>query len=327
MKILILGSGSFAGQALFSDLLNNGYEVYGINRSKMKGPEYWEWQNKVTQNLNWFQLNLNKESDKFISIIKNINPTHILDFMGQGMVAPSWDNPKLWYSTNIAEKSFILETIRKLENLDKYVKASTPEIYGSRVNAVKESEPFNPSTPYAVSQASIDYHIRCLGKQYNFPYSFGRFANFYGEGQQLYRVIPRAILSCLTGKKFILDGGGISKRCFIHSDDLVESMKLLLFKTDIYSEYNFSGDEEISIANLIKMICDITNVDYKKVVEIGPERPGKDMYYRLDCNKALKNLSWEPKVKLKEGIQRTVEWIERNIGKLSKSNWNYIHQE
>ena len=327
MKILILGSGSFAGQALFSNLLENEFEVFGINRSALKQNHYWEWINKYQkENLNWYELNLNKNSEEISKLIKEINPSHIIDFMGQGMVAPSWENPKLWYSTNISEKTFILETIRNLESLEKYVRASTPEVYGSNSLFINEKHSFNPSTPYAVSHAAIDSHIRCLGKQYNFPYSIGRFSNFYGEGQQLYRVIPRAILSCLTGKKFILDGKGASKRFFIHSNDIVSSVKLLLFNSSNFSEYNFSGNEEISISDLIYLICQITNVNFKDIVEFGPERAGKDMFYRLDCKKALSELMWKPKVNLREGIEITVEWIVRNLDKLSKENWNYIHK-
>ena len=241
MRILILGSGSFAGQALFSNLLENKIEVYGVNRSPLKQNHHWEWINKYEkENLNWYELNLNDNSEELAKLIEDINPSHIIDFMGQGMVAPSWGNPKLWYSTNISEKTSLLETIRNLKSLEKYVRASTPEVYGSNSFFIKESHSFNPSTPYAVSHAAIDYHIRCLGKEYSFPYSIGRFSNFYGEGQQLYRVIPRAILSCLTGKKFILDGNGTSKRFFIHSKDIKTSIKLLLFSSENFTEYNWS---------------------------------------------------------------------------------------
>ena len=206
MKILILGSGSFAGQALFSDLKKSGYKVVGINRSPVKSQEYWPWTKSLNSGFDWISFNIKKEPEKFKSILKAINPTHIIDFMGQGMVAQSWSDPKLWYLTNLAEKSFILESIRELSELKKYVRASTPEVYGSNNNLVDEESHFRPSTPYAISHAAIDFHLRCMGEKYEFPYSIGRFSNFYGEGQQLYRVIPRAILSCLTGKKFILEG-------------------------------------------------------------------------------------------------------------------------
>ncbi len=327
MKILILGCGSFAGQALFSNLLNDGFEVFGINRSPIKSKAYWPWIIKHKEKINWVTCNLKQEPERFNFLIKEIDPTHIIDFMGQGMVAQSWGDPKLWYETNIAQKSFILETIRDLKNLKKYIRASTPEIYGSTINQVNEENTFNPSTPYAISHSAIDFHIRCLGVKYDFPYSIGRFSNFYGEGQQLYRVIPRAILSCLTGKKFILDGNGLSKRSFIYSSDIVDSIKLLTFKSSTKSEFNFSGNEEVSIRELINLICKFTNKSFEEIVEIGPERASKDMYYRLDCRKSKEQLNWEPKINLECGIKKTISWIEQNIDFFSHENWNYLHKE
>ena len=146
MKILILGSGSFAGQALFSDLKKNCFNVIGINRSPLKSKEYWPWIKHIENDFDWISLNIKKEPEKFKPLINSINPTHIIDFMGQGMVAQSWGDPKLWYSTNLAEKSFILENIRELRDLKKYVRASTPEVYGSNNSFINEKSNFNPST-------------------------------------------------------------------------------------------------------------------------------------------------------------------------------------
>lgn len=327
MKILILGAGSFAGQALFSDLRINGYEVIGINRSPIKSKEYWPWIKDLKDHVDWISFNLNTEPNKFKDLLKSINPTHIIDFMGQGMVAQSWIDPKLWYSTNLSEKAFILESIRELDNLERYVRASTPEVYGSSEKFIDEKAHFKPSTPYAISHSAIDFHLRCLGEEYQFPYSIGRFSNFYGEGQQLYRVIPRAILSCLTGEKFILDGNGLSKRSFIYSSDIVEATKLLLFKSENKSEFNFSGDEEITIRDLIKLICNITNNSFEQIVDFGPERPSKDMIYRLDCEKALQVLDWKPKVNLESGLKRTISWLEKNIHFFQNENWKYFHKK
>jgi len=325
MKILILGSGSYAGQILFYNFLKKGYEVYGINRSAPKNSSYWEWRDKVNLPLNWLEINIYKETDSLIDAIKKISPTHIVDFMGQGMVAPSWEDPSLWYETNISKKALLLDAIRKLDKLEKYVRASTPEVYGSNENLIKEDSKFNPSTPYAVSHSAIDFHLRCIGNQYDFPYSIGRFANFYGEGQQLYRVIPRAILSCFTKKKFVLDGKGDSTRRFIYGDDIVRAIEALLFRAPNKTEFNFSGTEDITIANLIRLICDLTSVEFEEIVTYGPERKGKDLHYRLNCQKSEIELSWESQVPLKEGISKVVEWIYRNKDFFEKETWNYIH--
>ena len=325
MRILILGSGSFAGQALFSNLFFQDYDVHGINRSLPLSSSMWEWQLNLNKKLNWHQCNIHSQPDRMVNLIREINPTHVVDFMGQGMVAQSWDDPRLWYKTNIAEKSYVLEEIRKISNLQKYVRISTPEVFGSNQKFLHELSEFNPSTPYAVSHASIDYHVRCLGKQFDFPFVIGRFANFYGEGQQLYRVIPRLILSCLTSNKFILDGGGKSSRFFINSKDVVSSIKLLLFKSANKKEYNFSGDQEITILDLCKLICKLTGTNFQSIVNFGPERKGKDQFYRLNCTKALEELNWKPSVNLEDGIVKTISWIDRNIDKLKRQSWNYEH--
>ena len=60
---------------------------------------------------------------------------------------------------------------------------------------IKESFNFNPSTPYAVSRAAGDMMAKLWHENFNFPVIFTRAANIYGEGQQLYRIIPKTILS------------------------------------------------------------------------------------------------------------------------------------
>ena len=199
-----------------------------------------------------------------------------------------------------------------MDSLEKYVKSSTPEVFGSVENLISENDSFNPSTPYAVSQSAIDFHIRCLGKSYAFPYVIGRFANFYGEGQQLYRVIPRAVLSCITKKKFILDGKGESTRRFIYSSDIITAIEALLFKSDLQKEYNFSDDEDITIKDLLKLVCRLTSTDFEEIISYGPERKGKDMVYKLNCHNARNELNWKAKTTFNEGIKLTFDWYNNN---------------
>ncbi len=328
MRVLILGSGSFAGQAVFSSLLRKDINVIGINRSKPKGSFYWEWLKEYSDNkFQWITCNLYKEPQKMKALIKDISPTHIIDFMGQGMVSQSWEDPRLWFQTNISEKSFLLEEIRKINNLKKYIRISTPEVYGSSFNPLDESANFNPSTPYAISHAAIDQYIRCIGKNYNFPYLIGRFGNFYGPGQQLYRVIPKAIISIYKKINFTLDGGGKSKRSFIYSSDFVCALEKCLFTEDVYGEFNFNSNEEVSIKQLLKMICKMNYVDFEEFVKLGPERPGKDLYYRMNCNKSEQILNWTTQTTLEEGLTIVSNWIKKNYSELSKEDLMYIHKE
>ena len=180
----------------------------------------------INQNTNYLsdkfifeQIDLNKDLEKLISLIDNYEPQYIVNFAAQGMVAQSWLNPTHWYKTNVVSQVALHDVLRKKNFLKKYVHVTTPEVYGSTDEGwIKESFNFNPTTPYAVSRAACDMHLLSFLKAYDFPVVFTRAANVYGPGQQLYRVIPRALLSTLTGKSFNLNGGGLSKRSFIYID-------------------------------------------------------------------------------------------------------------
>ena len=329
MKVLILGSGSFAGQALFSEYLKRDIEVFGINRSEVKNKYQWPWIDKYFDQINerWFIYSLTRSLDEMIEKIKIINPEIIVDFMGQGMVAPSWKDPELWYRTNISNKAKLLNSFLNIKSLKKYIRISTPEVYGSDSNYINENANFNPSTPYAVSHTAIDMHLRCLYKQYGFPFLIGRFANFYGIGQQLYRIVPRIFLSCKTKIPFILDGKGESKRSFIYSNDFINAIDKLCNYREVGEEFNFSSNEEVSILSLFERICSLTNTDKEEILNFGPERPGKDMFYRLDISKSKNILNWEPNFFLNQGLNDVNNWINKNYKELSEMSWEYSHKD
>ena len=75
------------------------------------------------------------------------------------MVAESWVKPDLWFETNVISKIKIYHSLIDQKWLKKIIKISTPEVYGSSFKKIKENSTYNPSTPYAVSQTSIDLFL------------------------------------------------------------------------------------------------------------------------------------------------------------------------
>ena len=327
MKYLILGCSSFAGQACYAHLAKNKYDVVGITRSSQSDEYMWPWMKDERLKKHWLQYNIYSQLEELIECVTRLKPNIVIDFMGQGMVAQSWDDPALWIQTNSANKSKLLAAMCKLDSIDRYIRASTPEVYGASDSYRNEYEQFNPSTPYAISHAAIDYYVRCIGTQYGFPYFIARYANFYGIGQQLYRLVPRLFLSCYTKCKFILDGGGKSRRSFIYSTDIVDSIDLMIKNGNPMNEYHFSGLEEVEITKIVDIVCEITDAKRAEFVESGPERTGKDACYRLNCYKSIKELKWEPKIQLTQGLRQTSEWIKGNLSALSNRSWNYTHRQ
>ena len=66
---------------------------------------------------------------------------------------------------------------------------------------------------------------------------------------------------------------------------------------------------------------------FEELVEISPDRPGKDAAYLLDGAKAHNEFGWKPKVSLEEGLDETISWVEDNFGDLSKEPMEYQHKE
>ena len=84
--------------------------------------------------------------------------------MGQGMVAESWLYPNHWIDTNIKNKTLLINEIKNFKFLKKYIRISTPEVYGSNKFKIKENFICNPTTPYAISHMAIDFMLLAFYK-------------------------------------------------------------------------------------------------------------------------------------------------------------------
>ncbi len=337
IRFLVIGSNSFSGAHFVEELLKQGFPVWAVSRSNQPEsvflPYLWrldEPQNSSTleRNFNFENINLNHELQKLLDIIDRNRITHIVNFASQGMVAESWLNPLDWYQTNLLSQVALHDELRKRQFLQKYLHITTPEVYGSTDNGwIKEGEAFSPSTPYAVSRAACDLHLQSFFQAYNFPVVFTRAANVYGPGQQLYRVIPRAMLSARTGKKFELHGGGLSKRSFIHIKDVVQATLLLALNADCGTTWHISTKESITIRGLVEKICRLCSVEFDSIVKIGDERLGKDQNYLLDSNNLRSAYGWSEQISLDIGLEQTLEWIDRNQEQLVSLPWTYSHKQ
>jgi dTDP-glucose 4,6-dehydratase len=326
-KYAVLGSNSFAGSAFIARALSQGCEVMGFNRSPESSPIFLPYRKQDScVKYSFVQADINHDLSIIMNHLDQFQPEVVVDFAGQGMVAESWRNPEQWYSTNIVSKVKLHEQLRHRKWLRRYIRVSTPEVYGSHDELKKESWIYNPSTPYAVSHAAVDMSLRAFHQQYDFPVIFTRFANFYGPGQQLYRIIPRTIIYALTGKKLQLQGGGSSIRAFIYGDDIADAIISSASKGAIGEAYHFSSENFYTIRQVVELICGHLGVAFDSLVEVVPDRPGKDQAYLMDSSKSRKDLGWEDKVSLSQGIDATAKWVQDSLKEICSLPLDYIHK-
>ena len=323
-KIFILGSNSFSGNHLTSYLLNKNYKVYGISQSN-KYPKKFNVLSETTSNKKFvfYRLNINKDFDKLKKILLRIKPSIIIDFLGQGMVYESWLHPELTFNSNLISKIKLYELLKNKKFLKKYIKISTPEVFGSATINKSNSNLYNPSTPYALSHSSVETYLRLMNKQYKFPVIISRFANFYGPYQRLYRVVPLAIHKAFLKEKFYLHGGGNSRRSFIYSKDFCEGLHKIIIRGKVGEFYHFSSKEYFSIKDLVKKIYSKFNLDPNKYIVNVKDRPGKDKDYKIIDNETRKKLKWENKIKLDIGIDYVIKWYLKNNKKFNKKDTKF----
>ena len=327
-KYLVLGSNSFAGASFVNYCVNEGHQVLGINRSPESSKIFLPiLNNPKKDNYRFHNLDINKDSEEVLNTIDEFQPGIIVDFAGQGMVAESWGNPHQWYQTNIVSKAKIHRFLVGKSYLRNYIRISTPEVYGSNDSLIDESFSMNPSTPYAISHMATDLSILALQKNFSFPASIGRFANFYGPHQQLYRIIPKTIISILNNGVLNLHGGGKSVRAFIHADDVSKGILKMVDRGKIGEIYHFSPEEFFSIKDIVMMICDLLDADFYKHTKVTEDRAGKDFAYLMSSSKANAELKWNNEISLKAGIEETIQWVKNNLNDITKLSHDYEHKE
>lgn len=325
-KFLVIGSNSFSGAHFIRCALEKNIEVVGISRSPEIESVFLPYRPGKHLNYTFHQFDLNHDLESIVKILFDVKPQIIVNFAAQGMVAESWNDPAQWVMTNTVSAIKLHDRLRTFDFIDKFVQISTPEVYGDCAGVIKENTIYNPSTPYAVSKAAVDMSLMSFYRAYDFPVVFTRAANVYGPCQQLYRIIPRAILYFLLGKKLLLHGGGCSMRSFIHIRDVVEGTIQVARKATPGEIFHFSSDKYISIKNLVQMIAEQIGVDFFSSVEIVGDRLGKDQFYYLDSSKARTEMGWDDRITLEQGIEETIAWVHDNIDELGKLPSDYIHK-
>ena len=329
-KIILFGSNSFAGRSFVKYCLKKKYHVTATSRSsevKRKFRIYDSLANKNNFKYIKFDINDYTQRKNIFNYITKNKIKKIVDFSSQSMVGESWEKPEDWIHTNCHGKLKLIESLLNLKHQIKFIRISTPEVYGNNNHSILENDKFSPSTPYAVTQATADYFFNIYSKFKNLNVINLKFANFYGPGQQLYRIIPKTIMYILLKKELEIHGNGSSIRSFIFPDDFCTSI-INAFKYGKKGQtYNISSAEIVTIKNLVKKICKKMDYPFTKLVYFSKDRLAKDQKYLLNSKKAKKYLSWKNLTSLSKGLNETIKWYQKNQSSLKNESFKYNHKK
>lgn len=327
-KVAVIGSNSFSGSHFVDFLLSNTrHTVIGTSRSPEKKDIYLPY--KKSKNLHRFRFHkfdLNQDMAALLEFLDRERPEIVVNYAAQNEVGPSWDNPVHWYRTNSVAVVALTHHLKDQKYLKRYVQISSPEIYGASYGNVYENAPYNPSTPYAASKAAGDMFIQVLIRNLNFPATIIRSTNVYGPGQQLFKIVPKAIVSIKLGQKIPLHGGGKAIKSYIHIRDACNGTLRAIELGKPGEIYHLSPASGYTVKSIVQRICDRLGKDFNDAVEVAEERLGQDAAYIINSDKARKELHWEPRIGIDEGLQECIDWANENWKIVANERLTYAHK-
>ena len=208
---------------------------------------------------------------------------------------------------NIKGTLNLLESLRDVP-LDRFIYTSTEEVYGDSDLPYNESQVPNPPSPYAVSKIAAEQLISLHAQELGFSAFLFRIGTTYGPNQPTSRFIPQIILKALQNESIPLNSGK-KKRDYIFIDDVIDALLLpLTVQTEQKMEtYNLGGGKQYSLKEMVAEILTLTKSTSQPLFGEFPDRIFEADEWLLDISKAKHNLSWEPKVSLKLGLQKMID--------------------
>jgi NAD dependent epimerase/dehydratase len=323
-KILITGAGGFIGSHLTEELVRQGHHVRAFVRYNSRGdlgllgvlnPE-------ILSEIEVIRADL-KDPD---AVRKAVDNCQWIFHLGALIAIPfSYTNPMDFVQTNVCGTAHVLSACLASSSFERLVHTSTSEVYGTaQYIPMDEKHPLQAQSPYAASKIGADKLVESFWRSFSLPVSTIRPFNTFGPRQSARAVIPTIVIQLLENLPLKL-GSLKPKRDFTYVTDTVAAFIAIMSKQNtIGKTLNVGNGETISIKNLVEEAELIIGNKARIKVDRKRIRPQKSEVFCLQANTAqIKQLvGWKPRISLKQGLEYTVEWIQKNKSCYKASVYN-----
>jgi len=332
MTIIVTGAAGFIG----SNFVLNWFEhqdekVIAIDKLTYAGN---------LENLKSIETNKNYEfvhgdigdSKLFSDLLQKYQPRAIVNFAAESHVDRSIYGPDEFMLTNIMGTYRMLNAVRlfyhELSDADqknfRFLHVSTDEVYGSlspNDPAFKESNKYQPNSPYSASKASSDHLVRSWHHTFGLPTLITNCSNNYGPYQFPEKLIPLCILKALKGQNLPIYGDGQQIRDWLFVLDHCSAIEIVLEKGVIGETYNIGATNPKTNLEAVNALCDLLDEikprndgkSYSEQINFVKDRPGHDRRYSIDATKISYELGWKPIETFETGMRKTVKWYIDNM--------------
>lgn len=285
MIALVTGDTGFIGSNMRDFLIKKNVEVIGFSRRR---------------GFDIFDLDQLRKAVKKCDLVYH--------FAAEAKPGESILNPVHTVEVNLKGSLNVLEACRQIGV--PLIYPSSCEIYGDSEIPIKEDFPINPPNPYAASKAAIDRICYTYYRCYGLDVKILRLFNPYGPRQQLNKIMPNFYFEAVRNKPITVYGDGTDTRDYVYIDDIVKGLWLArrLPAGEVVNLSTGKATTNLEVAHLIKEILGskskIIFVDYPKAFGGIKNQVGS-------YEKAKRLIGWKPETSLREGLKRTIEWLNR----------------
>jgi nucleoside-diphosphate-sugar epimerase len=302
--ILITGAAGFVGSNLARYFVSQGIKIHIIIK---KNSNLWRLKGVINKiHVHYSDLN-NKTNIK--RIIKKIKPKTIFHLATNG--AYSDQNNLIKIKESIFDSTFNLINECKKYKFNIFVNTGSSSEYGFKKKKMKESDVLVPNSYYSAFKSSVSLYCQFESINSNIQIITVRPFHVYGPFERPTRLIPVLIKKMLSNKKISLVSPKIS-RDLIHIDDLIRFYVKIANKKNLIGEIlNLGSGKRYTIKDIYNSLKKLTGYKKKNLWNTMKNRAWDQSIWYADMSYVRKKIKWKPRINLKNGLLKTVEWHKK----------------
>ena len=313
MRALVTGGTGFLGSNITKKLIDEGHEVVIITTDIR--------QKTSLKNINIDDENIDlvkgdiRDFDFLRMLFSEYEFDLVFHLAAFSEVRKCQGDAKMAFDVNVGGTINILEACRLYGDVKAITVSSSDKAYGRGELPYKEGDPLDGKGVYEVSKSATDLISRSYYDNYNLPVVVTRCSNLYGGNDiNFSRVIPNTIRLILNGKSPVIwKGSEEAIREFLYIDDAVDAYLSLVDNIDVTkgNAYNIGSGEKITIGELVNMIISKINSNIDIVYK---EKNFPEISHQyLDSKNIKKDVGWQSKFNINDGLDMTIEKMKRGI--------------
>lgn len=310
--VLITGAAGFIGSHLTEQCLALGYEVLAVDNFTDYYDEALKHWNlaSVADNPRFTLIQEDLLALDLTELVRGVST--VFHLAAQPGVRASWDQFELYTRSNVIATQRLLEAASLAPSSPRVVLASSSSVYGDAEQLpTSENAAPRPISPYGLTKVAAEQLTRVYWQSFQVPTVSVRYFSVYGPRQRPDMAFNRLISCALERRPFRIYGNGEQTRDFTFVDDAVRGTLAAAERGRPGSVYNIGGGSRRSLKSVLEILEELMNAPVAAVykdVERGDVRDTA-----ADISLARRELGFQPRYGLREGLRRQLEWQQARL--------------